>query len=97
MLDLTKTRKYYELTWFDGDVIQLPMPKQEILMKLIRIEEINDVEDQFKVLNEVIRDILNSNINHKVFKEEDFNELDLNTINLILTDYMESINSELGK
>ena len=97
MLDLTKTRKYYEIKWFDGDVIQIPMPTQALLMRVMAIEEIKDVEEQFKVLNELIRDILNSNINHKVFTEEDFKQLDLNVISLILTDYMESINTELGE
>ena len=97
MLDLTKTRKYYEIKWFDGDVIQIPMPTQALLMRVMGIEEIKDVEEQFKVLNELIRDILNSNINHKVFTEEDFKQLDLNVISLILTDYMESINTELGE
>ena len=97
MLDLTKTRKYYELKWFDGEILQLPMPKQEMLMRMIKLESIEDVEEQFNVLNEMIRDILQSNINHREFSEEDFNELDMNTISLILSDYMESINRELGE
>ena len=97
MLDLTKTRKYYELKWFDGEVIQIPMPKQEMLMKMVKLEELTDIEEQFKALTALIEEILQSNINNRVFSEEDFNELDLKTISLILEDYMESINEELGK
>lgn len=97
MLDLTKKKKYYELKWFDGEVLQLPMPKQEILMRMVKLENLDDIEDQFNSLNEIIREVLQSNINHREFTEEDFKELDLNTINLILEDYMGSINKELGE
>lgn len=97
MIDLTKTRKYYELKWFDGEVLKIPMPTQELLMKVVKIESIKDIEEQFDALNGIVREIINSNINHRVFTDEDFNELDLNITSLILTDYMESINKELGE
>lgn len=97
MLDLTKTRKYYELKWFDGEVIQIPLPKQEMLMKMVKLEELTDIEEQFNALTALIREILQSNINNRVFSEDDFNELDLKTISLILEDYMNSINEELGE
>lgn len=97
MLDLTKKRKYYELKWFDGEVLQLPLPKQEMLMRMVKLENVEDVEEQFNTLFEILKEVLQSNINHREFTEEDFNELDLNTINLILEDYMGSINKELGE
>ena len=97
MLDLTKKKKYYELKWFDGDVLQLPMPKQDMLMRMVKLENIDNIEEQFESLNEIVREILQSNINHREFTEKDFDELDLNTINLILEDYMGTINQELGK
>lgn len=97
MLDLTKRKKYYELKWFDGDVIQLPMPKQEVLIRMVKLEDEDDIEVQFNTLSEIIREVLASNINHKEFTEDDYNELDLNTINLILSDYMNTINQELGE
>lgn len=97
MLDLTKNRRYYELKWFDGEVLQLPLPKQELLMRMVRLENIDDIEKQFSALYEIIQEVLQSNINHREFTEEDFNELDLQTINLILEDYMGTINQELGE
>ncbi len=97
MLDLTKQKKYYELKWFDGEVLQLPLPKQELLMRMIRLEDMDSVEEQFNTLNEIVIEVLQSNINNRVFTEEDFKELDLNTINLILEDYMGTINQELGE
>ena len=97
MLDLTKKKKYYELKWFDGEVLQLPMPKQDMLMRMVKLENIDNIEEQFESLNEIVREILQSNINHREFTEKDFDELDLNTINLILEDYMGTINQELGK
>lgn len=97
MLDLTTKRKYYELKWFDGEVLQFPMPKQELLMRMVRLENIDDIEEQFNSLYEIVKEVLQSNINHREFSEQELNELDLNTINLILEDYMGSINKELGE
>ena len=97
MLDLTKTKQYYELKWFDGDIIQIPLPKQELLIRMVKLEDEEDIEVQFNVLNKILHQVLQSNINHKKFTEEDYKELDLNTMNLILSDYMGSINKELGE
>lgn len=97
MLDLTKQKRYYELKWFDGEVLQFPMPKQDMLMRMVKLENIENVEEQFETLNEIVREVLQSNINHRVFTKEDFDELDLNTINLILEDYMGTINQALGE
>lgn len=97
MLDLTKRKKYYELKWFDGEVLQLPLPKQDLLMRMVKLEDIESIEEQFDTLNEIVKEVLQSNINHREFTEEDFDELDLNTINLILEDYMNTINQELGE
>ncbi len=97
MLDLTKKRKYYELKWFDGEVLQLPMPKQDMLMRMVKMENLDNIEEQFETLNEIVQEVLQSNINHREFTKEDFDELDLNTINLILEDYMGTINQELGE
>ena len=97
MLDLTKKKRYYELKWFDGEVLQFPLPKQEMLMRMVKLENLDDVELQFSSLTEIITEVLNSNINKRVFTKEEINDLDLNTINLILEDYMESINQALGE
>jgi hypothetical protein len=97
MLDLTKQKRYYELKWFDGDVLQFPMPKQELLMRMVKLENLDDIETQFSMLTEIITEVLNSNINKRVFTKEEINDLDLNTINLILEDYMGSINQALGE
>ncbi len=97
MLDLTKKRRYYELKWFDGEVLQFPMPKQELLMRMVKLENLDDIELQMNSLTEIIKEVLNSNINKREFTDEELNELDLNTINLILEDYMGSINDALGE
>ena len=97
MLDLTKKRKYYELKWFDGEVLQLPLPKQELLMRMVKLENMDNIEEQFEELNKIVQEVLQSNINNRKFTKEDFDELDLNTINLILEDYMGTINQELGE
>ena len=46
MLDLTQVKKYYELKWFDGEILHLNMPSQEILMKIMKLEELEDIEEQ---------------------------------------------------
>ena len=97
MLDLTKVKTSYELKWFDGEVLHFPMPTQELLMEVMKLEGVEDLEEQFEGLNAIIRQILQSNREGKEFTEEDFALLDLSTISIILEDYMNSINQQLGE
>ena len=36
MLDLTKINRDYKLKWFDGEILHLPLPTQETLVKIAK-------------------------------------------------------------
>ena len=97
MLDLTKQRNDYELKWFDGEIIHLPLPTQEMLLKVLKLEDVEDLEKQMDELIKIVKELLQNNREGRVFTEEDFSLLDLNIINLLMEDYMNSINQQLGE
>lgn len=96
MLDLRTYQKKYELTWFDGTVYHFPLPTQELLMKVLKLEDIEDTSEQFKCIKTIIKDILNSNEEGKKFTKEEL-DLPMNIIQVILEDYMNSVNQQLGE
>lgn len=97
MLDLSLQIKKYEIKWFDGQVLHLDLPSQALLMKVMKIEDIEDEKEQFTVLIEILGDILNSNSEGREFSKEEIQAIPLGTIELILTDYVSSINERLGE
>lgn len=97
MLDLTQVKKYYELKWFDGEILHLNMPSQEILMKIMKLEELEDVEEQLVQFKNIMVHILQDNKEKRVFSDEEINELSLDIIQLILEDYLSSVNAVLGE
>ena len=97
MLDLTQVKKYYELKWFDGEILHLNMPSQEILMKIMKLEELEDIEEQLVQFKNIIVNILQDNKEKRVFSDEEIDELSLDIIQLILEDYLSSVNAVLGE
>lgn len=97
MLDLTQVKKYYELKWFDGEILHLNMPSQEILMKIMKLEELEDVEEQLVQFKNIMVHILQDNKEKRVFSDEEINELSLDIVQLILEDYLSSVNAVLGE
>ena len=82
MLDLTKINRDYKLKWFDGEILHLPLPTQETLVKIMNLEEIDN---------------LTNNRDNRKFSEEDFAELDLYTIQVIMEDYIDYVYKQLGE
>ena len=97
MLDLTKINRDYQLKWFDGQVLHLPLPTQKTLVKIMNLEEIGDVEKQIEGLTAIIKEVLTNNRDNRKFSEEDFAELDLYTIQVIMEDYIDYVYRQLGE
>ena len=97
MLDLTRINRDYQLKWFDGQVLHLPLPTQKTLVKIMNLEEIGDVEKQIEGLTAIIKEVLTNNRDNRQFSEEDFAELDLYTIQVIMEDYIDSVYRQLGE
>lgn len=97
MLDLSLQVKKYEIKWFDGQLLHLELPSQALLMKIMKIEQIEDANEQFQVIIEILGDILNSNSEGREFSKEEIQSIPIGTIELILTDYVDSIHTRLGE
>ena len=97
MLDLSKLVNKYELIWFDGEKLHLELPSQALLMEIMKIEDIEDDAEQFKAILKILKSILNSNEEGRKFTDSDIKSIPLNVIELILSDYVNSINSSLGE
>ena len=97
MLDLTKINRDYQLKWFDGQVLHLPLPTQKTLVKIMSLEEIGDVEKQIEGLTAIIKEVLTNNRDNREFSKEDFAELDLYTIQVIMEDYIDYVYRQLGE
>lgn len=97
MLDLTKYKNdYYEIKWFDGEVLKLKKPTQQLLMRITSLEQLSQ-EEQFNAFVDIISDVLNSNTAGRVFTADDLMDMDLQIIQAILQDYIASIYKQLGE
>ena len=66
-------------------------------MKIMKLEELEDVEEQLVQFKNIIVNILQDNKEKRVFSDEEINELSLDIIQLILEDYLSSVNAVLGE
>lgn len=97
MLDLSTLVNKYSIVWFDGQELHLELPSQALLMEIMKIEDIEDDTEQFKAILKILKSILNSNEEGRKFTDSDIKSIPLNVIELILSDYVNSINSSLGE
>ena len=63
----------------------------------MNLEEIDNVEQQIEGLTAIIKEVLTNNRDNRKFSEEDFDELDLYTIQVIMEDYIDYVYKQLGE
>lgn len=100
MLDLRDYKKenYYELTWFDGQVLKIDALKQGDLKKMASMSINTNDENAADNLLELASLILNNNKNNIVFSEQEIIEqLDVEMMNKIVVGYVQFLASILGK
>ena len=100
MLDLSKEKKFYQIKWFDEKVYNIPLPSQEMLMGMDNILELinsDKNEDHLEGTMEFVKYIMSLNKEKHKFKEADFKDLDVDLINLIITDYKDFTDKILGE
>lgn len=100
MLNLQLIKKnLYELKWFDGTLLQIPLPSQTELTTLISVMSGDNSEaKQIEMVFIFLYNLLNKNKQNKNITMEQFNEkIDLNIAIVILQDYSEFCSKELGK
>ena len=102
MLDLTTrtpSRKLYEIKMPDGKLLHLRLPTQSLLMKLMDMQlYLNDPTKALQAMNNLVIQILNRNTEGVTYTEDQIQEmLDLDTLVLIVQDYLTETTKTLGE
>lgn len=103
MLDLTtrtSSQKLYEIKMPDGKLLKLKLPTQSLLMKLNDLQAYMDKDPLMALdaLNNLVVQILNLNTEGIKYTEEQIKDmLDLNTLVLIIQDYITETTKTLGE
>lgn len=102
MLDLTtrtSTKKLYDIIMPDGTELKLKLPTQSILMKLNDLQNYLNQEPMMalEALDSIVVTILNQNIQGIKYENKDVQEMDLDTLILIIQDYITETTKTLGE
>lgn len=103
MLDLTtrtSSKKLYEIKMPDGQELKLKLPTQSLLMKLNDIQAYveQDPISALTAINNLVTTILNQNTQGVKYTDEQIMDmLDLDTLILIINDYITTTTKTLGE
>lgn len=101
MLNLAELKnKTYEIVWFDGSVLQLRRPSQDLYERLAEMNKLKD--DDIKTLMSIVYDLLfeifNNNINGRKFTIEEIKEnFDIKLAYEFMQDFSKELTLQLGK
>ena len=98
MIDLSGINRFYELKWFDGTTVWLKKPTEELLRKIVALD--NDENMGVEVLDEVRKitvDLVINNEDGRKFPQEEIDQLDAVLCMMILKDYFETATERLGE
>ena len=96
MIDLSGINKFYELKWFDGTSVWLKKPSEEMLRKLITLDEAEGLE-ALEGLKSMVIELIKDNEEGRKFPQEELDELDAVLCSMIFKDYMEYTTKRLGE
>ena len=96
MIDLSGINKFYELKWFDGTSVWLKKPSEEMLRKLIRLDEAEGLE-ALEGLKSMVIELIKDNEEGRKFPQEEIDSLDAVLCSMIFKDYMEYTTKRLGE
>ena len=101
MLDLAKEKKWYEVKWFNGTILKLPILSQQELTNdfayIMTLLDSEEVEKQAEGLMSFVKELIKRNKDGIVLKDEDYRELDLDLIRLLIEDYYQFMDDLLGE
>ena len=96
MIDLSGINKFYELKWFDGTSVWLKKPSEEMLRKLITLDEAEGLE-ALEGLKSMVIELIKDNEEGRKFPQEEIDNLDAVLCSMIFKDYMEYTTKRLGE
>lgn len=98
MLDLTTINSFYELKWFDGEILHLPKPSEKFLRKVSALDnEEADELDQLDELKKLTWEIIRQNTDGRKFTKAELEQCDAVVASLIMRDYMAEVERRLGE
>lgn len=98
MLNLQESKKnYYKLVWFDGTELTIPPMSQEMMMKIMHLEDAGDTQEQLDMMTNIVVAMLSRNLEGRAFTESDRKLLTIDIIGAIFTDYFSFMQKCLGE
>lgn len=98
MLDLTTISKFYELKWFDGDVLHLPKPTEKFLRRISSLDEQGLTEiEQLEEVKKITWELIRQNDEGRKFTAKELEPCDITVCSMIMQDYMNEVEKRLGE
>ena len=98
MIDLSKQNsKPYEIKMFDGTILKIEKPTQQMLLDLVKLQEEEDTGLALEKLGEMLLKILNRNTNKKVYTEEILEQFSIEMVAAVIQDYISYSFNLLGE
>lgn len=98
MIDLSGINKFYELKWFDGTSVWLKKPTEELLRKIVALDEADGSGlEALEELKKIVIALIIDNEEGRKFPQEEIDELDSVLCSMIFKDYMEYVQQRLGE
>ena len=98
MLDLSTINSFYELKWFDGEIIHLPKPPEKLFREIAALDAsgMTDLE-QMDEIKRLVWEILKKNDDGRKFTKAELEQCDGLVCSMIIRDYMDEAYKRLGE
>lgn len=98
MIDLSKQNsKPYEFKMVDGTILKIKKPSHQLLLDMVRIKDNKEVDEVLDELGEIFLQVINSNLNGKLYSKEILQKIPYDDLQLVIEDYFNYTNSLLGE
>ena len=98
MLDLSTINSFYELKWFDGEILHLPKPTEKFLRRISALDEQDLTEmEQLEEVKKITWELIRQNDEGRKFTAKELEPCDAIVASVIIKDYMNEVEKRLGE
>lgn len=98
MIDLSREiEKPYEIKMFDGTILQIKKPSQEMLLEIVKLQNTDNIELALNAMSDILLKILNRNMNDRKYTKKDMNDFSVDIMSAVIQDYLANSLNQLGK
>lgn len=98
MIDLSGINRFYELKWFDGTSVWLKKPTEELLRRIVALDNKENAGiELLDDLKEIVIGLIKDNEDGRKFPQEEIDQLDAVICSMILKDYFVTTTERLGE